>query len=87
MNNETIHTRLEDIVEELKQYKREDREEILHQEIDRNVMYFHDAWLIIQEERPSDFRCYLTGELLTDPSQLAYSILLNAFYLRFGDMV
>jgi hypothetical protein len=83
----TIQERIEEIAKELKTYLKEDRETILHEELERNVIYYNDIWQVLNEERPTSFNCYLTGEELKTPSSLAYSILLEAFYYRFGDMV
>lgn len=75
----TVIKTLEEIKETLLQYNKEEREQILHEEIDRETIYYNDCFNIVNDARPVSFYNEITGEYCKDINELAWYILYAAF--------
>lgn len=79
----TIQDRIEEIAKELNNYLKEDREQILYEELDRAVIYYSTQNQIIFEHAPTSYFIGELGEYAQTPEELAWWILYTRFYDRF----
>lgn len=82
-----INTIIEDIATTLNSYSFEDREQILHEELDRAVIYYSTQNQIIFEHAPTSYFIGELGEYAKTPAELAWWILYTKFYDRFTDLM
>lgn len=83
---EKINSIIEEIAETLKEYPIENREQILFEEIEREIIYYSNVWDILNEARPTTFEVELVGYVKT-PEQLAWSVLYEQFLNRFETLI
>ena len=78
-----IHTILSSIATEISDNMhdntRDQREDLLIQEIDSALTYYSTQWDILNEARPSTFELEQLGELAQSPAELAFDILYTTF--------
>jgi hypothetical protein len=87
MKPQNIRELLEDIANLLLEHEQEQREDILHQELDRATIYRSNCWDIINEVRPVDFYNNQTGDVNTTPEALAWLILYNQFLNEYSTLI
>lgn len=84
---EKINTIVEEIAETLNSFPIENREAILHEEIDRHLIYKNDIWDILNDARPSSFYIEISGLTATTPELLAYHLIYDTFLNRFNNLI
>mgnify|MGYP001102964373 CR=1 FL=1 len=79
-----IHTILSsiatDIADNMHDNTRDQKEDLLIQEIDSALTYYSTQWDILNEARPSTFELEQLGELAQSPAELAFDILYTTFF-------
>ena len=87
MQPQNIREILEDIANLLLEHDKEQREDILYEELNRVTIYRALCWDIINEVRPTDFYCPLLREANTTPQALAWSILYDRFINEYSTLI
>jgi len=75
---------LQDIANLLLEHPVEQREDLLHEELDRVTIYRYNCWEILNEIQPQHFELEGLGTTATTPEQLTWWCLYERFMNEFG---